>query len=207
MKAPLNPPPTTTKVGRSTSGEVGAETPAAMATARGSSTSAHGFSIVPRFVVCVCFCQTRGVREAESHSRERAGRRDLGIGIPTEHVFGRVEQLSYKRSSGQAAISWLRGDHSAPHVGGWRNGYRANFLPAIFPSRYAISYPIWSSSYPSSYPISYSMAVSSQEADFQWCGPKCGPRCGITRVQTKERPATRARCIGEDNQRSSRVLL
>ena len=59
--------------------------------------------------------------------------------------------------------------------------------------------------YPISYPISCPMAVGSQEADLQWCGPRCGLRCGyvrfnlifiictVTRVQTKEKTATRAR--------------
>ena len=119
-----------------------------------------------------------------------------------QHSYRRVEQRSYKRSSGQAAISRLRGEHSAPHDS-WR---LAKWLSCQLLASYLSKQvsDMVKQLYPISYPISCPMAVGSQEADLQWCGPRCGPRCGslrfnlisiicTTRVQTTEKTATRAR--------------
>eukprot|EP00964_Phaeocystis_antarctica_P052571 scaffold30792_cov63-Phaeocystis_antarctica.AAC.1 len=79
MKAPLKPPPITTMHGSAPvhGGEVGAETPAAMAAgkdimmARGSSTSAHGVCIVPRQLLTLLETWSRAGEQASKFERER----------------------------------------------------------------------------------------------------------------------------------------
>ena len=113
-------------------------------------------------------------------------------------MFGRVEQLSYKRSSGQAAISWLRGEHSAPHDS-WRLAkWLSCQLLASYLSKqvcdqlsYMVKHSIRAATLSATlWPSAHRRQISSGAARSV---ARDVVLCTVTRVQTKEKTATRAR--------------